>query len=59
MFKLRQVFLQALCQVHVVYLAAKLDMNGKGLMLYTSSPPVAKTGVVVKLPAPEPAGGVT
>jgi hypothetical protein len=46
----RRVFLVALRQVHVVYPAAKLDVSGKGLMLYTSPPPVAKTGVVVQLP---------
>jgi hypothetical protein len=50
--KFREVFLQALRQVHVVYPAAKLEVNDRGLLLYTSPPPVAKTGVVVQLPAP-------
>ena len=47
-----EVFLQALRQVHVVYPAAKLEVNRQGLLLYTSPPPVAKTGMVVQLPAP-------
>ena len=46
------MFLQALRQVHVVYPAAKLEVNGQGLLLYTSPPPVAKTGMVVQLPPP-------
>jgi hypothetical protein len=49
--QLRQLFLHALRQVHVVYPAAKLAVNGGGLLLYTSPPPVAKTGVVVQLPS--------
>ncbi len=48
--KFRQVFMQALRQVCAVYPAAKIDVNGNGLFLYTSPPPVLKTGVVVKLP---------
>jgi Plasmid encoded RepA protein len=52
MFKFRQVFLQALRQVLVGYEAAKIEVNGKGLVLHTSPPPVAKTGVVVQLPPP-------
>jgi Plasmid encoded RepA protein len=50
--KFRQVFLHTLRQVHLVYPAAKLEVNGQGLLLYTSPPPVAKTGMVVQLPAP-------
>ena len=49
--RFRQVFLQALRQVCVVYPAAKLEVNGKGLLLHTSPPPVAKIGVVIQLPA--------
>ena len=49
--KFRQVFMQALRQVCVVYPAAKIDVTGHGLFLYQSLPPVAKTGVLVKLPA--------
>jgi len=49
-FKFRQVFMEALRQVHAVYPAAKIDVTGKGLYLYTSPPPVAKTGIVVQLP---------
>jgi hypothetical protein len=37
-------------QVHAVYPAAKIDVNRNGLFLYTSPPPVMKTGVVVQLP---------
>jgi Plasmid encoded RepA protein len=48
--KFRQVFMQALRQVCVVYPAAKIDVTGHGLFLYTSPPPVVKTGVVVRLP---------
>lgn len=47
--KFREKFMEALRQVHVVYPAAKIDVNGQGLFLYTSPPPVAKTGVVVRL----------
>jgi hypothetical protein len=50
--KFREKFMQALRQVAAVYPAAKIDVNEKGLLLYTSPPPVVKTGVVVKLPAP-------
>lgn len=49
--KFREVFMQALRQVVAVYPAAKIDVNEQGLFLYTSPPPVVKTGVVVKLPA--------
>jgi hypothetical protein len=49
--KFRQVFMEALRQVVAVYPAAKIDVNGQGLFLYTSPPPVVKNGVVVKLPA--------
>jgi len=48
--KFREVFLTALRQVHTVYPAAKLDVTDEGLTLHTSPPPVAKTGIVVKLP---------
>jgi Plasmid encoded RepA protein len=48
--KFREVFLTALRQVHAVYPAMKIDLQGGGLLLHTSPPPVAKTGVVVKLP---------
>jgi len=49
--KFREVFMEALRQVHAVYPAMKIDITGQGLFLYTSPPPVVKTGVVVKLPA--------
>ena len=48
--KFREVFMTALRQVHAVYPAMKIDINGQGLFLYTSPPPVAKTGVIVRLP---------
>ena len=48
--KFREKFLLALHQVHAVYPAAKLDVTDGGLFLYTSPPPVVKTGVVVQLP---------
>jgi hypothetical protein len=48
--KFREVFMQALRQVCAVYPAAKIDVNRNGLFLYTSPPPVVKTGVVVQLP---------
>jgi hypothetical protein len=48
--KFREVFMQALRQVCAVYPAAKIDVTGHGVFLYTSPPPVLKTGVVVKLP---------
>ncbi len=48
--KFRDVFLTALRQVHVVYPAMKVDVTDKGVLLHTSPPPVAKTGVVVRLP---------
>lgn len=48
--KFRQVFVHTLHQVHAVYPAAKLDVTDGGLFLYTSPPPVMKTGVVVQLP---------
>jgi hypothetical protein len=49
--KFREKFLLALRQVHAVYPAMKIDVTDQGLFLYTSPPPVAKTGIVVKLPA--------
>jgi hypothetical protein len=49
--KFREKFLLALRQVHAVYPAMKVDVTDKGLFLHTSPPPVAKTGVVVKLPS--------
>lgn len=49
--KFREVFMQALRQVHAVYGAAKIDVTDEGLFLYTSPPPIAKTGVVVRLPS--------
>lgn len=48
--KFRERFLEALRQVHTVYPAMKIDVTGKGLLLYTSPPPVAKIGVLVQLP---------
>ena len=42
--------MEALRQVHAVYPAAKIDVTDHGLFLYTSPPPVVKTGIVVKLP---------
>ena len=48
--KFREKFMDALRQVHVVSPAAKLDVTDHGLFLYTSPPPVVKTGIVVKLP---------
>ena len=48
--KFRQPFMVALKQVHAVYPAMKIDITGHGLFLYTSPPPVVKTGLVVKLP---------
>ena len=42
--------MQALRQVHTVYPAAKIDVTDQGLFLYTSPPPVAKTGAVIRLP---------
>ena len=48
--KFREKFLLALRQVHVVYPAAKMDVTDQGMFLYTSPPPVVKTGVVVQLP---------
>ena len=48
--KFREVFMVTLRQVHAVYPAAKIDVNRNGLFLYTSPPPVMKTGVVVQLP---------
>ncbi len=49
--KFREKFMTALRQVHAVYPAMKVDVTDKGLLLHTSPPPVAKTGVVVRLPA--------
>lgn len=48
--KFREKFMTALRQVHAVYPAMKIDVTGEGLFLYTSPPPIAKTGVVVRLP---------
>lgn len=48
--KFREKFMEALRQVHVVYPAMKIDVNEQGLFLYTSPPPVVKTGMLVKLP---------
>jgi hypothetical protein len=47
--KFREVFLVALRQVHAVYPAAKIDVTDQGLTLYTSPPPVLKTGSVRKI----------
>jgi hypothetical protein len=47
--KFREKFMEALRQVHAVYPAMKIDITGQGLFLYTSPPPVVKTGIVVKL----------
>lgn len=52
--KFREVFMEALRQVHAVYSAAKVDVTGKGLFLYTSPPPVEKTGVLLRLPPAQP-----
>jgi hypothetical protein len=48
--KFREKFMVALRQAHAVYPAAKIDVLPRGLLLHTSPPPVAKTGVVVRLP---------
>lgn len=48
--KFREVFMQALRQVHAIYPVAKIDVTDHGLFLYTSPPPVVKTGAVVRLP---------
>jgi hypothetical protein len=48
--KFREKFMQAMRQVCAVYPAAKIEVNRSGLFLYTSPPPVVKTGVVVQLP---------
>jgi hypothetical protein len=49
--KFREKFLEALRQVHAVYPAMKIEVTDHGLFLHTSPPPVAKTGVVVRLPS--------
>lgn len=49
--KFREKFMEALRQVHAVYPAATMHVNPRGLYLFPSPPPVAKTGVVVRLPA--------
>jgi len=49
--KFREKFMEALRQVHAVYPAMKIDITGQGLFLYTSPPPVVKTGIVVKMAA--------
>jgi hypothetical protein len=41
----------ALRQVHAVYPAMKIELNEQGLFLYTSPPPIVKTGAVITLPA--------
>lgn len=51
LYKFRQVFMEALRQVHAVYRHAKIDVTDKGIFLYTSPPPVSRTGVVLKIPA--------
>lgn len=48
--KFREKFMEALRQVHAVYPAAKIEVTDQGLFLYTSPPPVVKTGIVVRLP---------
>ena len=48
--KFREKFMVAMRQVNAVYPAAKIDVLPRGLLLHTSPPPVAKTGVVVRLP---------
>jgi hypothetical protein len=53
--KFREKFMQALRQVCAVYPAAKIDVNRNGLFLYTSPPPVVKTGMVIQLPRPQAA----
>ncbi|WP_149541462.1 replication protein RepA [Siccirubricoccus phaeus] len=45
--KFREVFMEALRQVATVYPAAKIDVNGQGLFLYPSLPPVPKTRLLV------------
>ena len=47
--KFREKFVEALRQVHAVYPAAKIDVTDEGLTLHTSPPPVAKTGIVLRL----------
>lgn len=47
--KFRQVFMEALRQVHVVYPAARLDVTSEGLLLHASAAPISKKGVVVRL----------
>ena len=47
LYKFRQVFMVALKQAGAVYPAAKLDVNGQGLFLYPSPPPIMKTRVTV------------
>ena len=49
--KFREVFTQTLKLVHSQYRAAAIDLDGKGMTLRHSPPPVrGRTGVVVKLP---------
>ena len=42
MFKFRQVFKTALTQVLAVYPEARFDLNGQGMILYNSPPPILK-----------------
>ena len=46
----RRKFLIALREAHTVYRVAKIDVTKEGLFLYNSPPPIAKTGVVLRLP---------
>jgi hypothetical protein len=49
--KFREVFRQTLRQVHAQYRAADVELNGKGLTLRRSPPPVkGRTGIVVQVP---------
>lgn len=48
--KFREKYIQALRQVSAVYPAAKIEVTDQGLFLYTSPPPIVKTGIVVQLP---------
>lgn len=47
----RRKFMVALRQVSAVYGAARIDVTEHGLFLFNSPPPVARTGVVLSLPA--------
>lgn len=50
MIDFRKDFLVSLRKVVTVYPAAKIDITGGGLLLYTSPPPIAKTGVLLSIP---------